>query len=69
MPNVIDCGTGGTMAPIITTSFGYDYVQNKYKWIHTGEPDWLRKKHKEVITKWRPGEQNKGDLFLLMNKK
>ena len=42
MPNVIDVGIGGVHAPQMVTSFGYDYVTNKYKWISTGEPEWVK---------------------------
>jgi len=69
MPNVIDVGIGGVHAPQMVTSFGYDYVTNKYKWISTGEPEWVKKNHKLVLTKWKQGEPDRGDLFVLMNKK
>ena len=49
MPHVIDVGIGGVHAPQIVTSFGYDYVAKKYKWISTGEPDWMKKNHKSVV--------------------
>ena len=68
MPSVIDCGIGGVHAPQMVTPFGYNFIKNNYKWINTGEPEWIKNNHKEVVTKWKPGEQDKGDLFLLLNK-